>query len=45
MRTWPMPNENEVGWLHSLMAEFPTLQNMEYGDMVSSSWDSTDGMT
>jgi hypothetical protein len=43
--TWPMPNENEVGWLHSLMAEFPTLQNMEYGDMVSSSWDSTDGMT
>ena len=37
--TWPMPNDNEVGWIHTLMAEFPTLQNMDYGDMMSSSFD------
>lgn len=32
---WPVPNETEVAWLHDLMSEIPSLQQVDLLDMIN----------
>lgn len=32
---WPVPTETEVAWLHDLMAEIPSLQQVDLLDMIN----------
>lgn len=37
---WPVPNETEVAWLHDLMAEIPSLQDVNLLGMINTGADS-----
>lgn len=39
---WPVPSEAEVAWIHSLMSEFPTLQDMDVSNMMDAFIDTGD---